>query len=149
MKPSVVYETGERIYPDMVQTVPMFTKYARQELGLSLPVGNGRRQGWMKFCKDEMEEQGWRFEDLTTAVRFIKSKHKKCDTLYGILWYVKQAREWDRRARDFDPTTSLHLKVAAAIQQETDEEWVRKLALADGRALELVYEGWLRFKEGQ
>lgn len=143
MKPSVSYATGERLRPELVTNVPSFTSYAQQELGLSLPLGNGRRQAWSKFCKDEMSVQGWQIRDLVTAVRFIKYKRKQCRSLYGILWFVKDARDWDSSRREHLPDSSLHLKVAEAIATETDDGWARRLSLAQGKALEMVYSNWL------
>lgn len=143
MRRSVSYATGERLTPDKVTNVPSFTMYAQQELGLDLPLGNGRRQAWSKYCKDELSTQGWDIQDLVLAVQFIKANRKKCRTLHGILWFVKDAREWGAKRRDTSPDSSLHLKVAKAIASETDEGWARRLSLARGKALEIVYSNWV------
>jgi len=143
MKRSVSYETGERLTPETVTNVPLFTRYAQQEIGVDLPLGNGRRQGWSKYVKEEMAAQGWEISDLVTSVRFIKTFNKQCRSPHGILWYVKDAREWDARSSQHLPQSSLHLKVAEALEKETDDGWARKLSLAKGKALERVYESWL------
>jgi len=148
MRPSVSYVTGERLTPKLVTNVPSFTSYAQQELGLSLPLGNGRRQAWSKFCKDEMAAQGWEIQDLVTAVQFIKAKRKKCRSLHGILWFVSDAREWGSARNEHLPSSSLHLKVAEAIAIETDDSWARRLSLASGRALEIVYGKWVEERQG-
>jgi len=114
-KRSVVYSTGERIDPEMVTNIPSLNRYAQQELGLSLPVGNGRRQGWSKFCKREMEQQLWDIKDLVRAVKYIKQTHAKCDTIYGILWYVDEARQWEQRRAVRVASDDLQAKVAYAI----------------------------------
>lgn len=142
MKRSVSYETGERLTPKLVTNVPSFTRYAQQEIGLSLPLGNGRRQAWSKWCKDELKVQGWSTDDLVVAVRYIKARKKQCRTLHGIFWYVKDAREWEAHNMEYS-LDSLHLKVAEAIQNEDDEGWARRLSLAQGKALEMVYDNWL------
>jgi hypothetical protein len=144
MRPSVNYATGERLTPELVTNVPSFTSYAQQELGLSLPLGNGRRQAWSKYCKDEMSTQGWVIDDLVLAVRFIKARRKKCRSLYGILWFVSDAQKWGKAAGEHLPDSSLHLKVAEAIAIETDDSWARRLSLASGKALEIVYSNWVK-----
>ena len=141
-KRSVNYETGERLQPHMVKTVPMFTRYAQQEIGVDLPLGNGRRQGWMKFCKEEMTLQGWEIRDLVTAVQYVKHFNKTCRTPQGILWYVRDAKEWAKRVQAIVDSDNLHVKVAEALQSEDDEGWVRRLTLAQGKALQAVYQNW-------
>ena len=66
MTRSVNYVSGmpDRLLPEDVTTVPKFTEYARQELGLSYPVGKGRREGWMRFCKEEMNTRTGRLSSL-------------------------------------------------------------------------------------
>lgn len=139
----MVYETGERLTPAKVTNIPSFTRFAQQELGLSLPLGNGRRQGWMGFCKEEMEVQGWEIQDLVRAVLYVKAKRPKCNTLYGLLWYVDDAKRWDDRLTFAANDEDLHLKVAKALATEDDEGWARKLSLASGKALEIVYSNWV------
>lgn len=144
MTRSVNYVSGmpDRLLPEDVTTVPKFTEYARQELGLSYPVGKGRREGWMRFCKAEMKTQNWSFEQLVVAVGYIKAGKRSCRTLYGILYYVDEAGARKIR-RDFDMTThDLQVNVADALNVERDETWRRKLALARGQALAMVYEQW-------
>ena len=144
MRPSVSFKTGtkERLLPDEVDSVPKFTEYARQELGLSYPVGQGRREAWMKFCKEEMSTQSWSFEDLVNAVRFIKIEGKSCRTLQGIFWYVGEARASLSNSKLEDEILDLQVKVAEALAQEQDEGWRRRLSLARGKALVLVYTEW-------
>jgi hypothetical protein len=143
VKRSVSYATGERLRPELVTNVPTLLRFAQQEIGVDLPVSNGRRQGFMKFCKDEMEVQGWDIQDLVAAVQFIKVKHKPCRTPQGILWYVSDAKKWRDSRAAFEDDQDLHLKVAAALESETDESWARRLSLAQGKALELVYQNWV------
>lgn len=140
----VNYVSGmpDRLLPEDVTSVPKFTEYARQELGLSYPVGKGRREGWMKHCKEEMNTQSWSFVDLVTAVDYIKEKRSVCHTLYGILWYVGDARRTVQTVQREQDDTNLHMKVADALNVEEDETWRRKLALARGQALAMVYEQW-------
>lgn len=142
MKRSVSYETGERLQPGLVTNVPTFLRFAQQEIGVDLPISNGRRQGFMKFCKEEMDAQGWAIEDLVAAVQFVKEFNKPCRTPQGILWYVADARQWRDRVSAYRDDVDLHLKVAEALAMEDDESWARKLSLAQGKALELVYRNW-------
>lgn len=136
------HQTGERLKADDIHTIPALTMFAQQEIGVDLPLGNGRRQGWMRWCKTEMAEQGWQVEDLVVSVRYIKQFSKPCRSPQGILWYVKDAREWQARAGAYDNHEDLHLKVAMAINNEVDETWVRRLSIASGKALEIVYRQW-------
>ena len=142
---SVSYASGkpERLRPEDVTSVPKFTEYARQELGLSYPVGKGRREGWMKHCKEEMGTQNWGFADLVAAVQHIKKTRAVCRTLNGILWYVGDAQRLAKAERKTQETFDLQVNVAEALASEPDEGWRRKLSLAQGRALEMVYSQWL------
>jgi hypothetical protein len=142
-KRSVNYETGERLRPEMVTNVPLFSRFAQQKIGVDLPLGNGRRQGWFKYCKQEMLQQGWEIQDLVAAVEYIKRFNKPCRTPQGILWYVKDAREWASRVRSAELSENLHVKVAKALETELDDGWIRKLSLAQGKALEMVYQNWV------
>jgi hypothetical protein len=90
-----------------------------------------------------MSTQGWQIRDLVTAVQFIKAKRKKCRSLHGILWFVSDAKKWNHYRGEHLPNSSLHLKVAEAIAQETDDTWARRLTLASGKALEVVYGNWV------
>jgi hypothetical protein len=96
----------------------------------------------MKHCKEEMETQSWTFLQLITAVRYIKEIHASCRTLYGILHYVDEAERWYEAVKAEWEVGNLHVKVADALAVEDDEGWRRKLALAQGKALEMVYSRW-------
>ena len=142
MRPSVSYSSGkpERLQPEDITTVPAFTEYARQELGLSYPLGKGRREGWMKYCKSEMETQGWSFVQLVAAVQHIKAKRASCRTLQGIFYYVDEAAFLSFQAKKRQQNHDLHANVADALQVERDEGWRRRLSLAQGQALAMVYD---------
>jgi hypothetical protein len=144
VKPSVSYSSGkpERLRPEDITSVPAFTEYARQELGLSYPVGKGRREGWMKHCLEEMVTQDWDFVQLVAAVQYIKAKRASCRTLHGILYYVDEAALLSLRAAKQQQNTDLHANVADALQVERDEGWRRRLSLAQGQALAMVYDQW-------
>ena len=144
MARSVTYGSGipDRLQPEDVTTVPKFTEFARQELGLSYPLGKGRREGWMKYCKEEMSTQSWTFKQLITAVTYIKDGHRSCRTLYGILHYIDEAGDVKARVNKEFKDHNLHVNVAAALETEQDEEWRRRLSLAQGPALELAYAQW-------
>jgi hypothetical protein len=146
---SVSYETGERLTPDSVTNVNNFTSYAQQELGLSLPIGNGRRQAWGKTLKSEMAAQNWAISDLVKAVDYVKANRKSCKTLNGIMWYVQDAREWRRPALAGIDDTQLHVNVSRALAMETDDDWARRLSLAKGRALVLTYARWRAERYGK
>jgi len=141
---SVSYVSGmpDRLRPEDVTTVPKFTEYARQELGLSYPVGKGRREGWMHHCKEEMSTQSWTFAQLVVAVQYIKETRANCRTLHGILWYIDEAGRAGDHLLEEQQITDLHVNVADALEIEHDESWRRKLALAQGKALEMVYAQW-------
>lgn len=141
---SVSYASGkpDRLRPEDVTSVPSFTQYARQELGLSYPVGKGRREGWMKHCKEEMGTQGWSFAQLVATVQYIKEKQPVCHTLNGILWYVGDAHRVNLNRDKQQEITDLHMNVADALKVERDEGWRRKLSLAQGKALAIVYQQW-------
>ncbi len=140
---SVSYETGERMTHENVTNVLSFSKYAQQELGLSLPLGNGRRQGWYKFLGQELVVQGWQISDLVDTVDFIKARRLKCHTPQGILWYVADSIKVNSKRTEFESDSNLHTKVANALAVETDDGWARRLSLAKGKALELVYANWV------
>jgi len=105
-------------------------------------VGKGRREGWLKHCKEEMGVQGWSFQQLVGAVHYIKSESKSCRSLEGILWYIDEAQRWASSQEEEASFYDLHVKVADALAVERDEGWRRKLALAQGKALEMVYMRW-------
>lgn len=143
MRRSIAFATGapDRLQPHDITNVPEFTEYARQELGVSYPVGKGRRESWMAFAKEEIEIQMWAMEDLVRTVDYIKGTGQQCRTLQGILWYVDAARGWSSQRRS-TAYVDLHAKVARALQVEDDTIWIRRLSLAQGNVLEGVYAEW-------
>lgn len=114
-----------------------FTTYCRQRLGVTVPVGNDRTR-WYAQLKSEMEIHNWSWEDVAEAVHYCQRKGIKIRYPYGVLHFVDEALE-DRQHQEID---NLHAKVAEALGKETDEVWVRRLSLAQGKALERVYENW-------
>jgi len=96
----------------------------------------------MKYCKEEMSTQSWTFLQLTTAVLFIKKGRRSCRTLYGILHYVDEAGDMQARVNKNLENHNLQVNVADALQVERDEGWRRRLSLAQGKALEMVYKQW-------
>lgn len=143
MKRSIEFATGtpDRLQPHDVKNIPDLTLYARQELGVSYPVGAGRREAWMHFAKEEMETQLWSIEDLVRTIDYIKGTGQTCRTLQGMLWYVDAARGWKTQGRSNSYVT-LHAKVARALNLEGDPLWIRRLSLAQGNVLEGVYAEW-------
>ena len=143
MSRSIAFATGapDRLQPHDIKNIPDLTEYARQELGISYPVGKGRRESWMHFAKEEMELQLWSIEDLVRTVDYIKGTKQQCRTLQGILWYVDAARGWRTQGRSGD-YVDLHAKVALALNVEDDTLWIRRLSLAQGNVLKGVYAEW-------
>ena len=116
-----------------VATPLAFTRFCREQLGVSVPIG-GSRGKWFARLKEEMDVQGWTFEDLVRTVEWIKERGILVKRIDGIFYYVEEARE----SGDAD----LPAKVARALEAETDTWWVRRLSLARGRMLKQVYEEW-------
>lgn len=124
--------------PRKVTTIPEFVQYAAKELGCSTPVGK-QRFILYNHIKAEMQAQEWTLNDLIKTVRYCKAFHKEIRSSYGILYHVWAATKWVEEEDHFD----LQMKVAEALQIETDEVWLRRLSLASGKALSRVYDNWL------
>lgn len=101
------------------------------------------RTRWYSQLKREMELHGWSWEDLVAAVEWCRRTGAKVRYPYGVLYYVDQALE----AADEGEIQDLQAKVAKALEAETDPVWVRRLSLAQGKALEKVYENWRNERE--
>lgn len=119
------------------ESVTAFMKYAGQQIGIPIPVGVQQRGVLIKNFKREMEEQGWTLVDMVGTVRWIKREGYHPATLWQLLRYV----DWARKD-SVDAEVDLQGKVAEALHQETDPVWRRRLSLAQGRALALVYQNW-------
>lgn len=132
-----VHNTGQD--PREVKDSAGWLRYVQRTLGLGTPVGR-QRIVLQKRIKDEMEAQDWTWGDLTKATRYVK-RFKSNETIHSpffILYFVREAKKWEEETDTFE----LQTKVAAAMTVETDPAWLRRLALAKGKALEKVYQMW-------
>jgi hypothetical protein len=107
-------------------------------LGCEIPIGGQRRGVWYAQLAEEMDIQGWDWNDLVNAVDYLVETGKTVRTVNGVLFFVDEAK----RMRATTSTTDLQVKVAEALATETDEYWRRRLSLAQGKNLERVYEEW-------
>lgn len=121
-----------------------FTQYCREWLGTEIPVGSDRTK-WFGQLKTEMDLHEWSWDDLVKAVAYIKREGLTVRHPYGVLHHVERARE----ALGNRTIVDVQAKVAAALGVETDPDWVRRLSLAQGKALEMVYENWRKERGGQ
>ena len=123
-------------YDGKTVTTPLgFTRYCREQLGCSVPVGSKLRGKWYARLKEEMDIQGWTFDDLVRAVAYVKERNILVKRIDGIFYYVEEANSSDGE--------ELYANVARALAEEDDPWWSRRLSLARGRRLRQVYEEWL------
>lgn len=130
----------ERIMGSDVENIQDLIHYARQQLGCRIPFGKGERAGFGKWMEDEAAAHGWSVDDLVAAVMFCKDRSIRLNHIKGLLYYVDEATGY----RAQEEGRNLALLVSEALNQEQDPAWVRKLSLAQGRSLELVYDQWKR-----
>ena len=143
-KPSISYETGrDALDPREVTGAQAFTRYAAAMLGCEVPVGGSYRGTWYSKLKEEMEVQGWSWDDLVLTVKYLNRRGITIRKIMGVLYFVQEAQKEGQRKE----ITDLHLKVGEAMSVETDETWRRRLSLAKGKSLELVYREWERKNE--
>lgn len=128
----------ERIRKADVENIQDLIHYARQQLGCRIPFGKGERAGFGKWLEDEAASNGWDLQDLLAAVSYCKGKHIRLNHVKGLLYYVDEATDY----RVQEETRDISLLVSQALNQEEDPTWVRRLSLAQGRSLELVYDQW-------
>lgn len=139
-KLSYNYRTGDDdLSPDGVRGPVSFTRYAKAHLGCEVPVFNGRGR-WFAQLKEEMEAQGWTWDDMIRTVQYVKGSRIHVEKIHGLLYYVHKAERWAKERENQD----LHANVSQAISLESDEMWLRRLRLAKGKALERVYDEWKR-----
>jgi len=148
MKPSFRYATGEpeRLRAKEVVSTRTFTQFARQMLGVEIPIGQKYRSQWYGRLKEEMEIQGWRWSDLANTVVYL-SNHPELPVkrIAGVFYYVREARKYGYLKQTGEE--ELRAKVSEAISRERDEHWVRRLSLATGPAMAAVYAQWLERME--
>lgn len=120
-----------------------FTQYCQEKLGTDMPVGANRTR-WFAQLKQEMELQHWDYEDLVRTVQYIRTEGIAVRYPHGVLHYVKAAKQ----AVVETSVSDLHTKVAEALGKETDPVWMRRLSLAQGTALEMVYTNWRKERDG-
>lgn len=140
MKSSYVSQTG--IDPlDRTEAASLvgFTRYARARLGCETPVA-GARGKWYGQLKEEMDAQGWSWEEMIITVDYLCERQIKIPYVYWVFYYVQEANAWSREKE----LTDLQMKVAEALLTEEDKVWVRRLSLAKGKALERVYREWVK-----
>ena len=123
--------------PRVVKDMPGLFRYINYMLGFDPFVGNQRRSLQTRLG-EEMKAQGWTLDDMAKTVRYVKRYKKKVTAPWGITFYVWEAKRWEEEVDTYD----LQTKVALAMSSETDEVWLRRLALAKGKALQAVYQRW-------
>lgn len=136
MAVSRTYTSGEDRHAP-IEGAQAFTRYCRFRLGVEVPV-NSSRGKWYAELSEEMEMQGWTWDDLVTTVDYIADGRHKVRKIRGVLWFVDEARDYVSRQEVDD----LQVKVAEALASETDEHWRRRLSIATGKALHRVYREW-------
>lgn len=143
MKPSFNYAaaTGGLLTSAEVTSTDTLLQYARQQLGIYVPVGRGPRLGLQRSLIKEMEYQGWSIADAVASVKWCKRKGFHPSDIWDVLWHIKEVE----RAPRHDPS-NLQTKVAEALHAESDPLWRRRLSLAKGMALLAVYEEWTRVR---
>ena len=135
-KPSFTYASGSD--PREYASPEAFCRYAHRLLGVEIPVARFRT-GWYKRLKEEMQAQGWDWDDMAKAVRYMKAHNIHAKRMDYILYHVQKARTWVEEVDSWE----LQGKVADALKVETDEIWRRRLALARGPALAKIYGQWV------
>lgn len=141
MRPSFSYAAsrGELLSRTDVTNVTELLAYCRQQLGTYIPVGPGPKKGLVKNIKSEMEYQGWTLDDLLDTVSYCQRNGYHVKDMWMLLKLV------DSHLADTQ-TIDLQGKVAEALHQESDPVWQRRLSLAKGFALALVYQEWLKVR---
>lgn len=141
-KPSFSYATGHSDFDRSEASTPLgFTRFCRAKLGCDVPVGSSRRGVWYQRLEEEMEVQGWTWNDMLAAVDYIQNHRIVIRRVEGVLYYVNRALKEGADAPD------LQFEVAKALQTETNQDWVRRLSLAKGKALERVFYQYRDWKE--
>lgn len=111
-----------------------FTRYAKAKLGCEIPD----RSLWFFRLSEKMETKGWTWNDMIATVDFLQSRSVMIEEIVSLLFYVEEAKQWSEMLNVHD----LQGKVAEAMSVERDEQWLRRLSLAHGKALERVYREW-------
>jgi hypothetical protein len=127
---------------DVSNTLELLT-YAQQRIGTPIPIGVKKRGAQIARIKDEMEVQRWNLEHLVAAVDYMKSRGIKARSFDYVLYHVEPAiRDGFMPRVNTSTFDSLEAAVADAVFIETDDAWTRKLCLARGVALQMVYGQW-------
>lgn len=136
------YTTGksERLRADDVDSPMRLIAYYQQELGGPLPVGFKRRSLMFKRMEEEMAWQRWGWGDLVASIQYMKNRHVTAGSFDRVYHYVRQAIAAGYTGEN--RLTSLEVSRQQALHVEKDENWVRKLSLANGEALRRLLDRW-------
>lgn len=135
--------TYDPIQRQDVSTIMDAILYSQQRIGSPIPIGVKRRSLVVKRISEELEVQRWGVEHLVAAVDFMKSSGIRAKSFDYVLYHVEPAVKSGHLPREQISTwDGLASQVAEAIAVEDDDEWVRRLCSAQGKALLRVYQLW-------
>ena len=126
---------------DVKSTLDLLT-YSQQRLGTQMPITPKRRGLACARIKEEMQAQRWSHEHLLAAIDYMKSKGIQARTFDYVFYHVDAAVRAGFLPRRPTKWDDLEAGVAEAVALETDDDWIRKLCMARGVALQRVYETW-------
>lgn len=137
-----------RLRREDVVDMSTFARYAQQRLGTPYPA---TKADWAraKVKIDPLFEQydQFTFRTLADLVDWAKGKNKRFGSLAEVCWHVSDAFR-EGALPDMEPghreEEEWQARMWAALENESDPEWRRRLLKARGEGREKTYTAWLK-----
>jgi len=122
-----------------ITSIPDYILWVGQELGVD--THSRRYHGGMTETRAYLS--GGHLSDLIATVKYLKGQPVRLNRVDSVPFYIEKARiagfirDPDALAYDV-----LRAPADAAIYLEDNSSWIRRLSLAEGDALRIVYDMW-------
>lgn len=122
-----------------ITSIPDYILWVGQELGVD--THSRRYHGGMTETRSYLS--GGHLSDLIATVKYLKGQPVRLSRVDSVPFYVDKARIAgfirDPEVLAYD---LLRAQADAAIYVEDSASWIRRLSLAEGEALRIVYDMW-------
>lgn len=124
-----------------VRSIPDYIHWVSQELGVD--AYSRRYHGGLEHTRQYLEAGD--LSDLIATVSYIKRQQLRLKRVDSVPFYVEKARVAGFiRDEDEIAYSVLRAQADAAIYSEDEPSWIRRLSLAEGKALRIVFDQWKR-----
>ena len=136
---------ADRVTREEVNGIRAFAAYAAQESGTPYPSKQHlfAAENTVKQLFEMYPELSW--QSMCRLVDWAKDNKRRFPHIEALIASYRYAyADGYLTVLNTDTTENLEAKIARAIEEETDPEWLRRLRNSKGPGRKVVYAAWLK-----